>query len=188
MPKQSLLYTRKGDAGQTSILDKVRLSKGDTRLELIGTLDELNAQLGLAQAQLEKSGVRSQELGDNLSPIQADLLSIGSYFAHPTPSETAPITEERIVELEQLIDQLDAAAPPLTNFILPGGSVTSATLHVARAVSRRAERCVVRFADDVLVAPLVLKYLNRLSDVLFAAARAVAHANGAPETIWKGNA
>lgn len=192
MTKQSLLYTRKGDAGQTSILEKVRLSKADQRLETIGTLDELNAHLGLAVASMHSHQSKEDSslpgsLITWLPSIQSDLLAIGSYLAHPIPSPESPITDERIGELETAIDDLDAAAPPLGNFILPGGSVGSAQLHVARAVSRRAERCVVRLSDELLLAPEVLRYTNRLSDLLFAAARAVAHAEGAQEQTWKGS-
>ncbi len=188
MLKHSLLYTRRGDTGQTSILGKVRLSKGDVRLEAIGTLDELNCQIGLVVALLHQSDqALSLTANNSLEQIQRDILAIGSYLARPKPGRTAPITARRITQVEQWIDYLDSAAPTLTHFILPGGSVVSAQLHIVRTVCRRAERCVVRLGDTLPITPRVYSYLNRLSDVFFAAARAAAHADGAVETIWIGS-
>lgn len=188
MTKHSLLYTRKGDSGVTSILDKVQLSKGDVRLEAIGTLDELNTHIGLAVALLRQSD-QAVVLATNNSfeQIQRDLLAIGSYLAHPIPDKRGPITARRITEVERWIDALDAASPPLTHFILPGGSFFSAELHITRTICRRAERCVVRLGETLSIAPHVYGYLNRLSDVFFAAARASAHADGAQETLWIGS-
>ncbi|MBI4185700.1 cob(I)yrinic acid a,c-diamide adenosyltransferase [Candidatus Berkelbacteria bacterium] len=194
----SRLYTRRGDSGETSILAKVRLSKADPRLETIGTFDELNATLGLASTLIRTQSLAHQANQPDshwsrddlilwLTTIQSDLLSVGSYLAQPSPAEHSALVDQRIVELETIIDRLDAAAPPLQNFILPGGSVASAQLHVARAVCRRAERCLVRLCNELLIDPVVLRYCNRLSDLLFAAARATAHAAGATETIWKGH-
>lgn len=188
MANHSLLYTRTGDSGITSILGKVRISKGDVRLEAIGTLDELNCQIGLVVALLRQSDVdRRLDTDTSLEQIQRDLLAIGSYLAHPEPAKTAPIAAQRVTRVERWIDHLDRIAPPLSHFILPGGTVVSAQLHVIRTVCRRAERCVVRLGNTLPIAPHVYRYLNRLSDLFFAAARASAHAEGAAETIWIGS-
>ncbi|MBI4032636.1 cob(I)yrinic acid a,c-diamide adenosyltransferase [Candidatus Berkelbacteria bacterium] len=192
----SRLYTRTGDAGETSLLGGVRLSKNDHRFELIGSLDELNAHIGAARAQLRDvrpaspaGGRKTQDARDideALDLIQRDLFVIGAYLAEPVLPETGPITAERIAALEQQIDRWDSEAGQLVAFILPGGTIGAAHLHVARAVCRRSERALTTLATTLEVAPTVCTYVNRLSDALFAAARVVNARAGVPESTWSG--
>lgn len=162
----SKIYTKAGDAGTTGTLRWGRLSKAEAVFELVGTLDELNSFVGLA------ASLTSREL---LEPIQHELFEIG--FGLMSGDAFDP-QAARAAALERHIDRLEAENPPLTHFILPGGSTPAAMIHCARAVCRRAERLAVRHA-----APAdVLRYLNRLSDLLFVLARRV---NDQPERIWQ---
>jgi cob(I)alamin adenosyltransferase len=176
------IYTRTGDAGETSLFGGTRVGKDDPRVAAYGDVDEVNATLGLARA-----SAPDDEIGEELVRLQRDLFALGAQLADPSGKVAVKIPKaalgERDVErMEQLIDRLEAGLPPLTNFILAGGSPCGAALHVARAVCRRAERSMV--ALEPAVDPLLLKYINRLSDLLFVLARAANQRAGAPETQW----
>ena len=177
------IYTKTGDAGDTSLFDQTRVSKADSRVDAYGEVDELNACLGAVRA----AGLD----GDIAAPIEAiqkQLFALGSRLADPSSKIAGRVTKAAIsaadVEaLEQTIDRLEAELPPLRRFILPGGSVAGAQLHLARTVCRRAERRVVGLGAAEVEAILVV-YLNRLSDLLFVMARAVNHRAGVPEIEW----
>jgi cob(I)alamin adenosyltransferase len=168
------IYTKTGDAGQTGLVGGTRVNKDDPRVQCYGDIDELNAQLGLA------SVVAPDE--PRIARLQNLLFQLGSQVATP-PGRTPPctVTEADIVAMERDIDALELALAPLKNFVLPGGTELSARLHVARTVCRRAERSSIALHD-----PHAVKFLNRLSDLLFVMARAANHLAGAPDVIWKG--
>ena len=182
------LYTRTGDAGETSLLGGQRVKKDDARVDAYGEVDELNAWLGLVRAGLAgASSPQAAIAGDALARIQRDLFAVGAELADPARTIAdrvvkAALGDADVERLEGLIDQLEAGVPPLRRFILPGGSPAGAALHAARTVCRRAERRIV--ALDPPVAPVLLRYVNRLSDLLFAMARAVNHGANAAETEW----
>lgn len=172
------IYTRGGDEGETSLLSGDRVPKCHPRLVACGALDELNCALGILRLHLSEK-VRALE---SLERVQADLFAIGSLLAAPVNAELPhPLWPLEAIEAE--IDRLTQAAPPLTSFILPGGCPGAAWAHWARTVCRRAEREVV--AMRLPVPPGVLAYLNRLSDWLFALARAENALNDQAETLWK---
>jgi cob(I)alamin adenosyltransferase len=176
------LYTRTGDTGETSLFDGTRARKDDPRVDAYGEVDELNAWLGLIRASTIDPSVDAE-----LVAIQRDLFALGAQLADPAdklaPRVTkAVIDDEHVVRLEQLIDRLDAEVPPLRRFILAGGTPAGAALHVARTVCRRAERRIVALRPPV--DPVLVRYVNRLSDLLFVLARVVNHRGGAPETEW----
>jgi cob(I)alamin adenosyltransferase len=178
------IYTKTGDRGDTGLFDGTRVSKADPRVEAYGEVDELNAWLGMARA----GAGADPEVGASLVHIQRDLFALGAMLADPRQKiaarvEKAALTEERVLALEQLIDELEASLPPLRSFVLAGGSSAGAALHVARTVCRRAERRVVGLGADA-VDPLVVTYLNRLSDLLFVMARATNARAGVTETEW----
>jgi cob(I)alamin adenosyltransferase len=174
------IYTRGGDAGETSLGDGSRVSKLDPRIAAYGTVDELNAQLGVALADPElPGGFRAP-----LTRIQNELFDLGADLSVPIGVEgRLRVTQEQVDRLEQLCDELNESLPELKSFVLPGGSRIAAQLHVARTVCRRAERQALAAASAVEVNPLALVYLNRLSDLLFILARA-ANA-GQDEPLWK---
>jgi cob(I)alamin adenosyltransferase len=177
------IYTKSGDAGETSLFDNSRVSKADVRVDAYGEVDELNACLGVVSAALVDS-----DLGRVIEPIQRDLFALGARLADPSSRISgrvakAVVSAEDIERLEHTIDRLETELPPLKRFILPGGSTAGALLHLARTVCRRAERRVVGLGPDA-VDPEVVVYLNRLSDLLFVMARAVNHRAGAPELPW----
>lgn len=177
------IYTKTGDTGETSLYG-CRVPKGHPVLEVIGDLDELNAQLGVA---LAHEGVAS--LRDELTEVQRDLFALGSEFAIPEGKQVAGLAllgEEDVTKLERLIDAHEVKLTPLKNFILPGGSPLGASLHLARTIARRAERAAVALTEKQPVRPEAMKYLNRLSDYLFVAARTANAQAGAAETIWQG--
>ncbi|MEH6948961.1 cob(I)yrinic acid a,c-diamide adenosyltransferase [Peribacillus sp. Hz7] len=165
------IYTRTGDKGQTSVIGG-RLDKDDIRVESYGTVDEVNSYIGLAVTELDPA-IFADVLAD-LEKIQHELFDCGGDLA--TISEKAPkkLTDEAITYLEERIDAFIVEAPALERFILPGGSKAAATIHLARTVTRRAERLVVALVKTgAAVSPLALQYLNRLSDYLFAVARVI---------------
>ena len=177
------IYTKTGDSGETSLFDNTRVSKADARVDAYGEVDELNACLGAALA----AGVGS-DLASSLESIQRDLFALGARLADPSARIAARVTKVAITaaaveQLEHLGDRLVAETPPLRSFILPGGSSAGALLHLARTVCRRAERRVIALGPDA-VDPVLIVYLNRLSDLLFVMARAVNHRAGVPEVEW----
>ena len=179
---KSRLYTGGGDAGTTSLVGGTRVGKDDARLEAYGTLDELNSHIGLLAA---GSAVDDHDR-TVLADIQRRLFDAGTLLATEPGSrwQPAPFGEAPAKALEAEIDRLDAALPPLRSFILPGGHIESARAHVARTVARRAERRMVALArTGVDVDPDVMRYINRLSDYLFALARHLNHTTSTPEII-----
>jgi cob(I)alamin adenosyltransferase len=177
------IYTKTGDAGETSLFDQTRVSKADARVDAYGEVDELNACLGAARA-----GGLDPDLTSALEQIQRELFAIGARLADPSQRIAARVTkvdvlDDQIVRLESTIDRLEHELPPLRRFILPGGSLGGAQLHVARTVCRRAERRVVALGAGAVDAVVVV-YLNRLSDLLFVMARAANHRAGRPEIEW----
>lgn len=178
------IYTRTGDSGTTGLFGAERVDKDHLRLEAYGTVDEANSVLGAAIALL---GVEAPGLTDILQQLQSDLFVVGADLA--TPPGSRPVVPrvgaDHVSKLENLIDRFDAELAPLKTFILPGGSPAGAMLHVARTVCRRAERCTVTLAKSETVDPLVVVYLNRLSDLLFVLARHVNQTDGSVEVAWK---
>jgi cob(I)alamin adenosyltransferase len=177
------IYTKTGDAGETSLLGNKRVSKADPRVEAYGEVDELNASLGSVRA----TGVDG-DVAALLDAIQRDLFAVGARLADPSLAvagrlEKASVRLEDVERLESAIDRFEAEVSPLRRFILPGGSQAGAMLHLARTVCRRAERRVVALGADAVEAHVVM-YLNRLSDLLFVVARAVNHRAHAPEVEW----
>jgi cob(I)alamin adenosyltransferase len=177
------IYTKTGDAGETSLFDNSRVSKADARVDAYGEVDELNAGLGAARA----AGL-DEDLRDVVETIQQELFAVGARLADPSSRIAGRVTkavvgEVAIARLEQTIDTLEAELPPLRKFILPGGSPAGALLHLARTVCRRAERRVVALGADA-VEPAVVIYLNRLSDLLFVMARAANRRAGVAEVEW----
>ena len=176
------IYTRTGDAGETSLFDNTRVSKADPRVDAYGEVDEVNACLGAARA----IGLDA-DVGAAVEAIQKDLFALGARLADPSARiadrvTKAAVTPADVERLEQTIDRLEAEMPPLRRFILPGGSPAGSMLHLARTVCRRAERRVIALGDGV--DPILLVYLNRLSDLLFVMARATNHRRKVPETEW----
>ena len=177
------IYTKTGDAGETSLLGNTRVSKADPRVEAYGEVDELNASLGSVRA----TGVDG-DVAALLDAIQRDLFAVGARLADPSLAvagrlEKAAVRLEDVERLEKAIDRFESEVPALRRFILPGGSQAGAMLHLARTVCRRAERRVVALGADAVEAHVVM-YLNRLSDLLFVVARAVNHRAHAPEVEW----
>ncbi len=177
------IYTKTGDGGETSLFGKTRISKADPRVDAYGDVDELNACVGAARA-----SCTSADLLEALAAIQKDLFGLGARLADPSSRiadrvTKAAIRPEDVERLEHLIDPLESELPPLRHFILPGGGTAGACLHLARTVCRRAERHVVGLGPDA-VEPILVHYLNRLSDLLFVMARAANHRQGVPEIEW----
>lgn len=167
------IYTKTGDKGTTSLVYGLRVGKNDARVEAYGTCDEANSVIGLALSHLKGESFEGKvEFEKMFHKIQTALFHVGAELATPSGKEVKwKITAFDIDELEECIDSWDAKLSPLTNFILPGGHVSGAAFQVARTTVRRAERCAVSLGEEVN--PLVLAYLNRLSDLLFVAGRFV---------------
>ncbi len=187
------VYTRLGDDGTTGLVGGQRVSKRDARIESYGTLDELNAFVGVARESLREAGVacpRLLELERVLVKVQHELFNAGSILA-TLPEDVHPmqarITSEDVDSLEVEMDRCNSELAPLRSFVLPGGSRLNTDLHVARTVCRRAERAAVALADEAVVCPLVVAYLNRLSDAFFVWSRWACHVAGIPETLWDPN-
>jgi cob(I)alamin adenosyltransferase len=177
------IYTKTGDAGETGLFDGARVSKSDPRVDAYGDVDELNAWLGLVRA-----GGPGADIAALLEAIQRDLFAAGASLADPrhriaSRVEKAALGADAVRVLEDAIDRFEEELPPLRRFLLAGGAPAGAQLHVARTVCRRAERKVVSLGPDV-VDPVVLTYLNRLSDLLFVMARVVNQRAGVPEIEW----
>jgi cob(I)alamin adenosyltransferase len=180
------IYTRRGDAGQTDLLGGGRVAKDDRRVEAYGAVDELNALLGVCAAASTHADLR-----ELLRGVQAALFALGAYLASPDAGrrERAGIPgvgDADVEALEKRIDALETELAPLRRFILPGGTPAAATLHVARTVCRRAERRAVALDRAETLDPVALRYLNRLSDLLFVAARVENRRAGTPDVEWEG--
>ena len=172
------IYTRAGDTGETSLGDGSRVSKLDGRIAAFGTVDELNSLLGVVLA-----GEVSREIREVLERLQNELFDVGADISVPFGiADRLRVAQTQIDALEADCDRFNAELPELKSFVLPGGSELASRLHVARAVCRRAERDVLDAAERVELNPLVIAYLNRLSDLLFILARA---SNPETETLWK---
>jgi cob(I)alamin adenosyltransferase len=171
------IYTRTGDTGETSLFGGARVPKSDPRIDAYGTVDELNAFIGVARATWSGSPID----GD-LASIQSDLLDAGAQLASPGSTRFPGVDPQRVAALERAIDAMERELPELKSFILPGGTLAAAHLHAARTICRRAERLVVALADEQTKNTLV--YLNRLSDYLFVAARYANKTSGVDDVIW----
>jgi cob(I)alamin adenosyltransferase len=180
----SRIYTKTGDDGTTALGDQSRVPKDDIRITAIGTVDELNSTLGLLLA--HHPGIAEWAI---LRQIQNDLFDVGADLCCPAAQNEEPgkklrVTASEVTRLEQTIDHLNARLKPLTSFVLPGGGPASAWCHLARTVCRRAERDVVTLCKRDQLNPLVLIYLNRLSDLLFVLARKL-NQDGAGDVLWR---
>ena len=177
------IYTRTGDTGETGLLGGVRVRKHDLRIEAYGTVDELNAALGVVRA-----AQPSQRVDQILEHIQNELFGVGAELATPTSkgAHSGRIEESHVARLEEMIDLCEADLPPLKNFILPGGCPTAAQLHFARTVCRRAERLVVELSENSPVSAQIIVYVNRLSDLLFVLARFENARAEVPDVKWNG--
>ena len=176
------IYTKTGDLGETSLLGGKRVLKSNTRIQAYGTIDELNSYLGMvADQEVNKDRI------PQLKEIQDRLFTIGSHLALESDKKiNLPFIEEKdITFLESLIDEMDAQLPSMKNFVLPGGHISISFVHVARCVCRRAERCIISINEEKQIDPLIIKYINRLSDYLFVLARKMALELGVEETPWK---
>ena len=187
MVKLNKIYTRTGDSGTTGLVDGSRRSKADARMHAIGEVDEANSALGIAIAALDRDGGDAQ-LVAGLRRIQNDLFDLGADIATPgddfTPGEmTLRIVQAQIDWLEAAIDAANEQLPALTSFILPGGSEAAAAMHLARAVTRRAERALVSATAGEAINPLATTYLNRLSDYLFVLCRLINKDRGG-DILW----
>jgi len=179
------IYTKTGDKGKTALIGGTKVPKSHIRIETYGTIDELNSYIGLVNDYITDEATNTL-----LKEIQDRLFTIGSSLAcdpEKEPKLKIPdLKEEDLTALEKAIDQMDAALPPMKSFLLPGGHIAVSTAHVARCVCRRAERSCVRLQEESLyVEPIVIRYLNRLSDYLFMLSRYTGHLLNAPEIPWK---
>jgi cob(I)alamin adenosyltransferase len=176
------IYTRTGDSGQTSLLGGARVPKHHLRIAAYGDIDELNATIGFVLSQSP-----TIEVADILTHVQHRLFDLGSELASPEPERfNLPlITDAHVSLLETSIDTMEAALQPLRNFVLPGGTPAAAALHIARTVCRRAERSTTYMAEHIPLRPVVITYINRLSDYLFVASRYENQKAGYTENIWK---
>jgi cob(I)alamin adenosyltransferase len=186
------IYTRTGDAGTTALGSGERVAKYTLRVAAYGTVDETNSAIGIAIVDLDRTDAQHVMLAGMLSRIQNDLFDLGADLCVPIRADAEPLAFERltvsdaqVVRLENEIDLLNADIAPLRSFVLPGGSRASAHLHLARTICRRAERLICELAEqkDEIVAPAVIKYMNRLSDFLFVASR-TANDNGKADVLW----
>lgn len=185
MVRLTRIYTRGGDKGKTSLGNGSRVLKSSLRIEAIGAIDEANASLGLLRAFLSPSDPCLPVIKD----IQNDLFDIGADLCYPSSSKTSSskpalrLTQKKITQIEQWIDQLNLDLTPLTSFVLPGGSQTAAFCHQARTLIRRAERQIVNLSQKNSVNPLIIQYTNRLSDLLFVLGR-ILNNKGKEDILW----
>lgn len=182
------IYTRRGDGGETDLFGGKRVRKDALRVEAYGCVDELNAALGVVSSELQDEDLRGY-----LEVIQASLFDLGAELATPNAEDVAAkvrtgrrIASEDIDELETWTDRLEEELAPLVNFLLPGGARAAALLHLARTVCRKAERRAVSLAAQEKISPLLVRYLNRLSDLFFVMARSVNRRAGVSEAQWIG--
>ena len=180
--KKSMIYTKTGDKGTTSLVGGKRVPKSHVRLDAYGTIDELNSYVGSLMCE-----VTYEDDLKILSFIQHKLFTVGSYLATETeaipPKAASIITDNNIAVLEHEMDKIDSELPPLRQFVLPGGSEAAARAHICRSVCRRAERCIYRVMDEYPVDEQILKFVNRLSDYFFLLARKESNKNGS-EIFW----
>lgn len=193
MVKLNKIYTRTGDTGMTGLVDGSRVGKDDARMAAIGEVDEANCAIGSAVVALRADGVAAAWLAAPLERVQNDLFDLGADLATPAPDAddafmpsdmVLRIVPQQVARLEAELDRMNDDLSPLTSFILPGGTAAAAALHVARATVRRAERAAVAAGRGVALNPQALAYLNRLSDYLFVAARAVNQKAGG-DVLWR---
>lgn len=182
MARLTKIYTRTGDKGDTGLVGGKRVSKDSPRIWAYGTVDELNSAIGLARAFNDDTKLDMQlaQIQNNLFDLGAELATLPGDFREGMPR----IGQAHVTALEKLMDELNAELGPLKEFILPGGSKTGAALHLARTISRRAERFCVRLAREEKIGEFVVPYLNRLSDALFVLARWANKRQGAKEIFW----
>lgn len=176
------IYTKTGDLGETALLSGQRVKKNHPRLSVYGDIDELNSQVGLIRTLVPED---LSKINEFLEKIQHQLFTIGSHIAcdkEQLRKSLPPIDQDFLSEMESCIDKMEASLPPLKNFILPGGSTVASHIHLARTITRRAERKIIDTEDSP---PLILKILNRLSDYFFVLARFINQAKGKPDQIWK---
>ncbi len=183
------IYTRTGDDGDTGLFGGDRVPKSDVRVRAYGAVDEANAALGVARAALRSDEVVDEALDDELAALQSALFDLGADLATPLAARArrvvTAIDEHDVHALEARIDALDGELEPLTSFVLPGGEAAAAALHLARTVVRRAERDTVALAETADINPHALRYLNRLSDLLFTLARVVNARAGRRDVPWR---
>jgi len=183
MSEQYKIYTKGGDKGETSLLGGTRVPKFHERIEAYGTLDELNSYVGL---------IRDQQIDnhykDILFDIQNNLFVAESHLAadnEESAKNLPKLTSNSIILLETEIDKMNEKIPPLQSFILPGGHTTVSYCHIARTICRRSERLVIKLGSQYKIDPIIIQYLNRLSDYLFVLARMIAKEENAEETLWR---
>lgn len=183
MSKTLKIYTKTGDKGETSLIGGTRVPKFHLRIEAYGTVDELNSYIGL---------IRDQQIDQHtkeiLLEIQDRLFTVESMLAcecEPSANHLPEISNNDISFLETEIDSMNSTLPELHSFILPGGNAISSFCHIARCICRRAERITAHLAQDFPISPVILQYLNRLSDFLFVLARKISCDNNSPDTLWK---
>lgn len=172
------IYTRTGDDGTTSLDGRHRLAKNSTHIEAVGTVDELNSVIGMVVA----ASTENKDVQRVLQDVQQDLFNVGGELC---PPHHVVMTSEKISALERELDRWNETLPPLKEFILPGGNMAAAMCHTARAVCRRAERCLVALHQEIPLNQNLLCYVNRLSDLLFVAARIVNQGAGKNEILWE---
>lgn len=178
------IYTRTGDKGQTGLLGGTRVAKDSARIGSYGTIDELNSHLGLLR------DFADGRVDPVVIPIQETLFSLGSRLASTNEEQADKfkvphVTDADVVALEAEMDRMEKELPEMRNFILPGGDLAASQAHVCRTICRRAERLVVHLSAEEPVPEIVVRYLNRLSDLLFVLARHIAHTNGVADTPWR---
>lgn len=173
------IYTKTGDLGETGLVGGSRVPKNHVRVEAVGTLDEASAAVGVVVSQLNDPAYRQE-----LQYIQSLLFEIGGILANPTSKNVSVITDQDVIHLEQLIDEVTHSLPPQTSFILPGGTAIAAHIHLARTIVRRAERRIVTVDQFQDVPAVVVRYMNRLSDYLFVLARTMNADSGVSDIPW----
>ena len=183
------IYTRTGDSGETGLINGNRIKKSDFRIIAYGSVDELNSYLGLTISLLSGKKELFSDIVDIFISIQNELFIMGSDLANPEFNENNKqefrINENMITKLEDIIDKYELELPSINFFILPGGSVESSYMHIARSISRRVETNIVRLSLEQIVNPLVIKYMNRLSDLLFTIARLTNNRLNINDVAWK---
>jgi len=182
------IYTKTGDSGQTGLLGGKRVSKDHLRIEAYGTVDELNSHIGLLRSFIgeDLNSAVNPQVDPYLATVQSLLFTLGSQLATPHGAKPAvvPVSEMHLGTVEKAIDRLEDDLKPLSNFILPAGSRSTSQAHVCRTVTRRAERRVVSLAETADIDPLILQYLNRLSDYFFTLSRALTAWSGGRDSVW----